>query len=129
MLKSKLLRFIVKRAALLLILLTAADLVFLKNNKWLVLAGLLAGAFLSIGRFLSNELILKKIFEFNGKKTIAGSIAFAVNQLVLLPVIALAYFLNIWILYGLIAGILAAPIIIMINSITEAFGITKNNFE
>lgn len=126
---SKLIKFIVKRAALFLVLLTAADLAFLGNHKWLVLAGVFAGAFISVGRLFSNEFILKKIFELNGKKTIAGSMAFAMNQLILLPVIALAYSLSVWILVGFIAGILTVPIIVMINSVTEAFEITKNDFE
>lgn len=130
MFKSKLDHFIVKRATVLLILLTAAELVFLKGNRWFILGGLLAGAFISIGRLCSNEWILKRIFKLSGGKAVVGStFAFTLSQFVLLPVIVLTYFINVWALYGLIAGVLVVPIIIMMNSITEAFGITKNSFE
>ena len=130
MFKSKLDKFIVKRAAALLILLTAAELLFLKSNRWFVLEGLLAGAFISIGRLSSNEWILKKTLKSNGGQAVAGSIvAFILSYLVLISVITFIYFLNVWAFYGLITGILVVPIIIMMNSITEMFGITKNRFE
>jgi len=128
--KSKLDKFIAKRAALFLIIMTAADIAFLGSNRWLVLAGLFIGVFVSIGRIFSNEWMLMKIFQLNKGKAVAGSIVvFTISQLVLIPVIVLTYFLSVWILYGLIAGILIIPIAIMINSITEALGITKNSFE
>lgn len=120
----------VKRAAAALILLTATDMIFLGRNRWLVLAGLLAGAFISVGRFSGNGWILKKVFQLTGDKAVTGSIViFTASQLVLMPVIVITYFLNVWIFYGLIAGFLNVPLVIMINSITEAFGITKNSFE
>lgn len=113
-----------------MILLTAAELLFCKSNRWFILGGLLAGALISIGRLCGNEWILKRIFKLNGGKAAAvGIVAFTLNQFVLLPVIVLTYFINTWALYGLIAGILVVPVIIMINSITEAFGVTKNSFE
>lgn len=128
--KSRLNKFIVKRATVLLILLMTVDLAFLEKNRWLVLAGLLVGAFVSVGRFSSNEWLLKKVFQLNGDKAVTGSIvAFTLNQLILMPIIAITYFLNVWALYGLVVGFLVVPAIIMINSITEAFGITKNSFE
>lgn len=130
MLKSKLDKFIIKRAAVFLALMAAADMVFMGSGRWFVLAGLLAGAALSIGRLVGNEWILAKVFSLSGGKAIAGSIAaFTISQLVLAPVIILTYFLSIWALYGLLAGVLAVPAVIMLNSITEAFGITKNSFE
>lgn len=130
MFRSKLEKFIVKRAAIFLILLSAADLAFLGENRWLTLAGLLAGTSLSIARLIVNEWLFKEVFKLSGGKAAAGSIlVFTAVQLVLLPVLLLLYFLSAWILYGFVAGILAVPVIVMVNSITEAFGITKNNFE
>lgn len=127
---SKLDKFIAKRAAVLLIVLTAAGVLFFRGSRWLTLAGLFTGAFLSIGRFISKEWIFRKILKLNEKKAAAYSAAIiAISQLVLFPIIVLTYFINIWFFYGLIAGILVIPLVIMLNSITEAFGITKNNFE
>lgn len=130
LLRSKLDRFILRRAAVFLLLLSAADLVFLGKNSWLAFTGLLAGTLLSIVRLVGNEWLFKEVFKFNGGKAVAGSIlVFTAIQLILLPIILLLYFLNTWILFGFVAGILAVPVIVMVNSITEAFGMTKNNFE
>lgn len=128
--ESKLDKFILKRAAVLVIILTAVDIAFLGSNRWLVLGGLLLGTVVSLGRMFSNEWILKVTFKAGKGKAMAGSIAaFTINQLALAPMMLLAYFLNIWLFCGLIAGFLVVPAIVMINSITEAFGITKNSFE
>ena len=133
MFKSRLDKFILKRAAALFFVLATADIAFSGVGRWMILAGLSAGAIISTGRLCSNEWLFKKIFRLNqsdGKRAAAGSMAaFTISQLVLIPVIVLAYLLSVWALYGFIAGILIIPIVIMINSITEAFGITKNNFE
>ena len=119
-----------KRTAVFLILSSAADLVFLEKNRWLALAGLFEGVLLSLARLIGNGRILKAILQLNGNKAVGvGILVFTAFQLALLPVILLLYFLNAWTLYGFVAGILAVPAVVMVNSITEAFGITKNNFE
>lgn len=128
--ESKLDKFIIKRAAVLAIILTAADIAFLGSNRWLILYGLLFGTAVGLARLLSNEWILKVTFKAGKGKVLTGSIAaFTINQLALVPIILLAYFLSGWLLCGLITGLLIVPAIVMINSITEAFGITKNSFE
>jgi fatty-acid desaturase len=65
------------------------------------------------------------------KKLAPGSsvVLFAISQLILLPLLFIAYFINQWVFAGFVTGILLVPLVIMINSITEAFGITKNHFE
>lgn len=119
-----------KRAAVLFLLLAAADIAFLGDNKWQVLVGLFVGAVIGMGRFGSHEWVLKKVFQLNGDKAVTGSVlVFTVSQTVLFLLIVIMYLLNLWTLYGFVAGILIVPLIIMINSITEALGITKNNFE
>lgn len=127
---GKLDRFIVKRAAIYLILLSAADLALLEKNRWPALAGLLAGTLLSVARLVGNERLFQAFSGWNGGKAVAGSIlVFTAIQLAFLPVILILYIINAWVLYGFIAGILAVPAIVMGNSITEAIGLTKNNFE
>lgn len=128
--KSKLDKFLVKREALFLILLIAADIAFLGENRWLVLLGLFAGALSFTGRLGVTEWILIKTFRMNGRNAAAERIAaFTVSQLVWVPALVLAYLLSRWVLYGFVAGVLVVPVIIMMNSITEAFGITENDFE
>ncbi len=127
---GKLDRFIVKRAAIYLILLSAADLALLGKNRWPALAGLLVGTLLSVARLVGNERLFHAFSAWNGGKAVAGSIlVFTAIQLAFLPVILILYIINAWVLYGFIAGILAVPAIVMGNSITEAAGLTKNDFE
>lgn len=130
MLFGKLDRFIVKRAAIFLILCSAASLALLGQNRWTALAGLLAGTLLSVARLIGNERLFTAFSGWDGGKAVAGSIlVFTAIQLALLPLILILYMINAWLLYGFVAGILAVPIIVMGNSITEAIGLTKNNFE
>ena len=128
--QSKLVRFMVKRAAVFLAVLSVADLAFLGNNRWLVLAGLAVGTLLSVARLMGNEWLFQKIFQLTGGKAVAGSIlVFTGLQLILLPVILLVYFVSVWALYGFVAGVIAVPAVVMVNSVTETFKMTKNNFE
>lgn len=127
---GKLDRFIVKRVLIFLILCSAADLALLEQNRWTALAGLFAGTLLSVVRLIGNERLFHAFSGWNGGKAIAGSIfVFTAIQLALLPVILILYIISTWVLYGFIAGILAVPVIVMVNSITEAIGLTKNDFE
>lgn len=119
-----------KRTAVLLAFSAAASAAFLGAHRWPVLAGLLAGAFIGVCRFGVNEWILKRIFRPGGEKRIFGTIAaFTINQLVMIPVLTAAYFFDVWLFYGFITGVLTVPAVIMINGMTEAFGITRNHFE
>lgn len=128
--KSKIEKFLIRRAAVLFILLAAADLAFLGSDRWPLLAGLAVGALFGACRLGCNHWIYTKVFHTAGGKTLAGSIAaFTAAELFLLPVVAIIYFFSVFALYGFIAGVLTVPAVIMVNSITEAFGITKNNFE
>ena len=120
----------VKRAAVFLAAMSVADLAFLGNNRWLVLAGLAVGTLLSVARLMGNEWLFRKIIKLSGGKAVAGSIlVFTGLQLILLPVILLLYLISVWVLYGFVAGVMAVPVVVMINSVTETFGMTKNNFE
>lgn len=128
--QSKLVRFMVKRAAVFFAILSVADLAFLGNNRWLVFAGLTVGTLLSVARLMGNEWLFRKILHLTGGKAVAGSIlVFTGLQLILLPVILIVYFISTWVLYGFVAGVMAVPAVVMVNSVTETFKITKNNFE
>lgn len=134
MFKSKLERFILKRVLICMILLSIFDIT-LFENRWLVFVGLIVGSILSIVKFGSNAWVFEGIFgtdENNGHKKLAphsSVVVFAINQIILLPLLLLSYYISQWVFTGFIAGILVVPFVIMINSITEAFGITKNHFE
>jgi hypothetical protein len=105
---------------------------FIKSNKWTAAAGLITGAVLGVAKFGSNALYLRKTLGADARtgRTAAGGIAaFLISQLIMLPLLILAYFLSFRLFCGFIAGSLLVPAIIMVNSITEALGLTKNGFE
>lgn len=134
MLKSKLEKFLMKRALICMVLMSAIDIIVI-DEKWHVLTGLLSGTFVSIFRFGSNALILSNAMgvKQDDRCSIFSSefiiVLFGLSQLILLPLLFLAYFISQWVFAGFIAGIITIPVVIMVNSITEAFGITKNHFE
>ncbi len=134
MFKSKLEKFTATRAAMRFLVLSVADLIFLEN-RWLVLAGLFAGAVISVFKFVSCSWILRRAVDDEratlGKRKTVG-LTFVVNmiyQSITLFSLLITYFLfGQWALAGLAAGILLVPFVMMGNAITETLGITKNGF-
>ena len=123
--------FIAKRVLLCFGILSITDIIWFES-RWYILVGLFSGGILSVAKFGSYTWAFERILSPNtaGRINAGGSITvFALNQLVLLPLLYLAYVLNHWLFAGFVAGILLVPLVIMINCITEATGITKNNFE
>lgn len=134
MLRNKMACFIAKRVLIWCSILSIIDIIWLKN-RWYILVGLLIGGIISIVKFGSYIWVFKRVFapgiaRNGGKAGASGSIvAFALNQIILFPLLYLAYILNHWFFAGVVSGILLVPFVIMINCITEVCGITKNNFE
>ncbi|HEX2947515.1 MAG TPA: hypothetical protein VHT96_16380 [Clostridia bacterium] len=133
MFNSKLVRFILKRLLICFILLSIFDMVMIEN-RWSAFCGLAAGAIISAMKFCGSAAALAGFF---GIETRAGRgrlgqrwavVIFLLNQLILLPLLFLAYNISQWVFWGFVAGILTIPMLIMLNSITEAFGITRNHF-
>lgn len=134
MLKSKIEQFVAKKAVICLILLSIIDIIVIKN-RWLVLTGLVVGTILSIVKFSGYAGVFRQICQ-TGRNTppksrtpIGSILVFILNQIILLPLLFLAYYLNQWLFAGFVAGILTVPFVLMVNSITEILGITKNHFE
>lgn len=134
MFKSKIELFIAKKAVICLILVSIIDIIAI-NARWLVLVGLFVGTILSVVKFGSYAWVFGRICSTDqgdpSKRQTPGSsiTVFMLNQLVLLPLLFITYFINHWIFAGFVAGILIVPFVIMINSITEVLGISKNHFE
>lgn len=129
MFENKLMPFVIKQIAVYLFMLSIVILFF--NNRWALYLGLFAGSALSIIRLLSNAWIIQKAVKAVKNhcwQIIATAALFIVNQLLLLAVLYVFYKLNLWFFISLIAGVLLAPFTIIVNSITEALGITKNRF-
>jgi hypothetical protein len=136
LLKNKMACFAAKRVLLCCVILSIISIVCFES-KWHIVGGLLTGGLLSIIKFASYIWIFKRILSpgiavtgGRGRASASGGVlVFALNQIILLPLLYLSYILSRWFFAGIVAGILLVPFVIMINSITEALGITKNNFE
>ncbi len=130
LLKSKLERFIAIRVLILYLVAAAIILVFFRHLP-LLLAGLTLGVFLSLLRLNSNAGTLASVLtapEEGGavRKSVTG---FIINSLIVIVVLAASLKINQWLFGGVIAGIFFVPLVIIINGITEALGITHNNYE
>ncbi|NJD03698.1 MAG: hypothetical protein FIA99_14135 [Ruminiclostridium sp.] len=134
MFKNKLASFMVKRVFICFILLSVIDMVLLEF-RWHVLAGLILGSFFGVLKFGGYAWIFEKIVSTivnPAQKTSSAKIGlfgFLVNQLLVFPLLLAAYFLNKWFFAGIVTGVLLVPFVIMLNSMTEALKITRNNFE
>jgi hypothetical protein len=133
LLKSKLEQFIAKRVIVYFVVLSVIDILFIES-KWFTLIGLLAGSVLTIVKFGSYSWVFGRILCVNcdsSKKESPGSVVlvFTLNQLLLIVLLCIAYSIDLWLFAGFVGGILLVPLTVMVNSITEAFGITKNHFE
>lgn len=111
----------------------------MKDVRWVLVAGLFVGTVFSVARFSGYAWVFARIADLTlssekpastQKRAFAGSIfAFVLNLSILLPIIFVSYTVHLFLFVGLIVGIFSVPIVIMINSVTEAVGITKNHFE
>lgn len=130
-LKSKLVVFILKRVLILCLILAVLDLIFLKE-KWFVLAGLAIGASLGIFKFGCLASLLLKITTDKTGKLFSLKIGI-ITYIALLATAATSMVLSAkhskWLFGGICTGISLIPLIIIINGITEALGITDNGFE
>lgn len=134
MLKNKLASFIAKRVLICCILLSIIDLILLEH-RWHVLVGLLLGSAFSVLKLSSYTWIFERIVHAatsTPQKTNSARssmLGFLINQIILLPILFAAYFINQWFFTGIVVGILLVPFVIMINCVTETLKITNNNFE
>lgn len=128
---DKLKRFVAKRSGVLLAVLAVAVLLF-GRQRMLMLCGLAAGGGLSLLRFAGNAWISQRLLApgLAPRTAVCGSLAaFLIHQEILLIFLWAAYCFNLSFFIGGVAGILLVPAVIMINSVTEAAGITANGFE
>ncbi len=126
-------QFILKRLLICFILLSIFDMAAIEN-RWPALIGLAVGTVFSAVKFCSNAAVYASFFGVKAKDVggrlgqRTATVIFLLNQIILLPLLFLAYYRGQWVFWGFVAGILTVPLLIMLNSITEAFGITRNHF-
>ena len=130
MIKSKLKTFILKRMLILYILLAVLDLLLVKE-RWFALVGLTAGALYSVVRFSLTQHVFSSLLLKSGKTiSVRSTILITIGSLtVVIALLTISIKISFWVFVGVISGILLIPAIIVINGITEALGISCNNFE
>jgi len=130
MFKNKLQKFIFRKVLILFFLLSILSLVFMQN-KLIIVSGILLGTVFSLLRFsyMGNtfySLLMLKNPSMNVNKSILRYIILQLFTIVFLVILA-KY--NILYLVSSVVGILSVSLVVVVNSVTEGLGITKNNFE
>lgn len=131
---KKLTVFIAKRVLICYILLSIIDVV-LMTQRWFILVGMFLGVVISLIRFGSYGFVFTGIVLANsvaarkGFSVFSSLAIYVINQLVLIPVLYIAFKFNQYFFAGVFIGIMLLPFTIFINSLTEALGITHNDFE
>ncbi|HEY9062594.1 MAG TPA: hypothetical protein VIO64_19160 [Pseudobacteroides sp.] len=129
MLKTKYEKYIIKRSAVLFLLIAVVDFIFLKN-KFLVFFGLLIGSTFSIIKFGMWAILLSKFFlpSRNGAVVVKSIVIFLLlfGGTALLFVISVL--INMSLLIGVTEGVLLVPFTVFFLSLIGGAGIKNNDF-
>lgn len=129
--KDNILQNFIKTRIIIIYIVFVITSFMLVDNKWNIVMGLTCGLifgiikYISFSRFISSILIqVEKKPRFRGMfvKFLSLQVVNALLMLVSIKV-SLYFFL------GVVAGILLIPLIIVANSLTEALGLSHNNFQ
>jgi len=126
---SDILNFFVKRVCILYIVFFILCLL-IKEQRISMLFALTAGILFSVLRFALLEAVLKLLGGGENKTIIIiiNLVIYLFNLVIIGVMIVLAMQFGVLTLIATLVGTLSIPIIIMINAITEALGITKNQY-
>jgi hypothetical protein len=127
---GKLELFVFKRVLILLLILTIADMIFFRE-RMAIFAGLLIGAMFGAMRFHYMAEAFKKLLNAGNTSQTHFStlLRFFVSLLGAVAILAASIVTDLWLFGGAVTGILLVPFVLTVNSLTEGFGITHNNFE
>lgn len=128
---SKLERFIAKRALIICVVVSALNFIFFRS-KVLLLAGIPTGLIFSLLRLNTYITAFSRLFSRERDASAASRsiiIRFIVNSILTIIVLVASLNYSQSFFAGVVEGILLIPLVITINGITEATGITHNNFE
>lgn len=130
MLKSKVERFIAKRVLIVFIGLAVIDLLFI-NQRWLALAGLAIGTIFGLLKFTYTASGFAHLLMTPQARNAAGRsvLRYAFGQALTVVILAVSIVINLYFFAGVTVGVLLVTFAVIVNSITEYFGITHNNFE
>lgn len=103
---------------------------FISESRLSMIFALTAGVLFSLLRFAVLESVLKHLISLGNKKQaiIAGLVIYLLNLVIIGITVTLAMQFGVYTLIAALIGTLSILIIVMINAVTEAFGITKNQY-
>lgn len=126
---SNILKFFVKRVAVFYGT-TLIVCLAIRDQQLVMVTALTAGVLLSLFRFAVLESVFRHLIGTASKKqAVTVSLVIYLLNLVIIGITAVfAMQFGVYALGAALAGILSVLIIVMINAVTEAFGITKNHY-
>lgn len=130
MLATKIERFFAKRALIICSFVAILELTFFREHT-IMLAGLAAGTVFSLLRLNSYVSTFSKLFSADGETNAVGKVVakFIVNSFLVIISLTVSVLYDRYFFFGILSGIFTVPLVIILNSITEALGITNNKFE
>lgn len=121
--------FIKIRVVVVYTFLIIVSLIFF-SDRWYIVMGLTCGSIFGIMKYKATAKFISNIL-LQGEKTqyLKVFTKFLSLQAVTVLLMAVSIRINMWSFYGTAAGLLLIPAIITVNSLTEALGISHNNFQ
>lgn len=121
--------FLVKRSVVIILLIVILTLIVFGSNYSIVL-GLLVGYLVSLIRLRALSYTVENVVKYAKKQVNSKSpFKYILVQLITITVLVLAIKKSAVFFLATFCGVLVIPLTILINSISELTGITKNNFE
>jgi hypothetical protein len=127
---SGLLRFLSIRCILLNLIAVVLTFLFFDNHRYSIAIAFTMGVALSVLRFAAFERILRVTTEATTKTfaILISIVWYLLNLGIILVLFAKSIQISFTTLIAALLGTLSFLIVIMINTVTEALGITKNQF-
>lgn len=104
--------------------------IVLFNNGWNIVVGLTCGTVFGVLKYIGmSKFILNIVFKEQKRSYLEVFTKFLVSQVITALLLVVTLKINLRIFLGAVVGILLIPVIITINGLTEALGISHNNFQ
>jgi hypothetical protein len=122
--------FIKTRVIVVYIVLIIISLIFFDKRGNIVI-GLTCGSVFGILKYIGTSRLISNILLLGEKNfsLLKMFVKFLSTQTLTVLFMAVSISINKWSFLGVVAGILIIPLIILINSLTEALGLSHNNFQ
>lgn len=126
---SNILKFFVKRVCIFYAIALIICLIF-SEHRLIMIAALTIGVLVALLRFAVLESVLRYLLGGANKKraVIISIVIYSLNLVIIGITVVFAMQFGIHAFVAALGGILSVLFVVMINAITEAFGITQNHY-